>query len=255
MIDPTVRDDLSRFVVHLTREYDGNSPLSNLRRILANRTIEARSVNCVYGPLLGRLGLTKKLKSKFETVCFTETPLTQVRHLTNPKLKRQIELAPYGLVFRQDFLLEHQGGPVHYLNAIYDTDVRDMLLADFRKLFAGRASYAKFSKKYADADARIRHLAMHDVRRPYHDFSWEREWRHVGDLRFDYDDLVAIICPSVFRLKQSAKKMSNRGLLCAWDSLATIDINACVDEWLETLSSKIKQSAALAANRPQASSN
>ena len=38
------------------------------------------------------------------------------------------------------------------------------------------------------------------------DFSWEREWRHTGDFRFEFNQLVAIIAPNPSRFRSGYKK-------------------------------------------------
>lgn len=99
MEDHRNRDDFSRFLVHLTRDYEGNSARSNLREILRAKRIEARNPHCLFQPKIERIGFSDVLKRQFNTVCFTEAPLNQLRFLTREVVGRRIQLKPYGLVF------------------------------------------------------------------------------------------------------------------------------------------------------------
>ena len=102
MKSPSERDDVSRFVVHLTRRYDETSAQKILISILNERKIEARNAHCLFSPLFSELGFSSLLKSKFKTVCFTETPLTQIASLCRTIPGRRIKLRPYGVVFYRD---------------------------------------------------------------------------------------------------------------------------------------------------------
>ena len=86
---PIIRDDISRFVIHLTRRYGGKQSRQNLVSILDQRNIEARTAHCLFSPLFDKLKFTPLLKSKFKTVCFTETPLNQISRLCSPLPGRQ----------------------------------------------------------------------------------------------------------------------------------------------------------------------
>ena len=106
LADHRVRDDLSRFLVHLTRNYGDSTAKDNLISILRQKRIEARNAHCLFGPKISKIGFSRVLKKQFNTVCFTETPLNQLRHLTQEIPGRKIELCPYGLVFWKEHMLE-----------------------------------------------------------------------------------------------------------------------------------------------------
>mgnify|MGYP001297315098 CR=1 FL=1 len=70
------RDDLSTFLVHLTRDIiEGQSAYENLINILNSQVIEARNPK----------GLCYNWDPEFssfaKSVCFTETPLTYIKYL------------------------------------------------------------------------------------------------------------------------------------------------------------------------------
>ncbi len=206
MKGPGDRDDISRFVVHLTRKYRNKTALQNLISILNNRHIEARNAHCLFSPLFSQLAFTDKLKSKFKTVCFTETPLNQIAPLCRKIPGRQIELQPYGLVFHREFLLESGGSPAFYINSD-GTEIRDYLIEQFREHFKGIKSLKKFKlSQLTRHEQIIQYYSFINKMGHRHDFSWEREWRYGGDFKFGYDDLVAIIAKSPLRTKSEINK-------------------------------------------------
>lgn len=206
MKGPKDRDDVSSFVVHLTRRYGTDSALQSLVSILDDRTIEARNPHCLFSPLFSQLGFSALLKSKFKTVCFTETPLNQITPLCRKIPGRQIELEPYGLVFYRDYLLERGGGPAFYINSD-GTEIRDYLIEQFREHFNGIKSLKKFKRHQRRRHEQIiQYYSFINKMGHRYDFSWEREWRFVGDLSFKYEDVVAIIARLPSRLKTEIKK-------------------------------------------------
>lgn len=93
MSDPQLRPDQSSFLVHLTREYEGKSPMENLLAILKSKRIEARTVNCLFIHTMKRLKFSKILTGKFKTVSLTETPIQTIHHLADPHIDRTVKLA------------------------------------------------------------------------------------------------------------------------------------------------------------------
>src|SRR5712692_5454037 len=126
MQHPASRDDLSRFLIHLTRDYEGVSAENNLISILKMRKIQARNAHCLFKHDLAKLRLSSTLQKRFTTVCFTEAPLPQIKRLIAKVAGRQIQLQPYGLVFDKDFLLARGASP-----AIYVILYRTLLLSHF----------------------------------------------------------------------------------------------------------------------------
>ncbi len=195
MTDHKNRDDLSRFLVHLSRKYEGDSARKNLISILKSRRIEARNSHCLFQPKIQNIGFSSKLKKQFNTVCFTETPLNQLRHLVREIPGRQIQLRPYGLVFWKQDLLKNGANPAVYINA-QTGSLRGFLLHEFNRHFENLTQYRSFRKKYgAEADSIIHYYSLVNIISRRIDFSWEREWRFKGHLDFHFNQLVAIILP------------------------------------------------------------
>jgi len=204
------REDLSRFLVHLTRDYDGTVARSNLVSILKEKTIYARNAHCLVLHKIKKMGFSGLLKSKFNTVCFTETPLTQIKQLVIEIEGRKIQLKPYGLVFWKDDLFEKGSSPAIYING-KGTSVSKFLLDEFDSIFKSIKTLKKLKKFEADHYKNIiQYHSLINVVQDKHDFLWEREWRHHGNFTFKYADIVAIIAnnPDGFE-KLCQRKLGN----------------------------------------------
>ena len=193
MKNPKRREDISKFLVHLTRCYEGSDPAENLVSILRSRRMEARNAHCLFKHEPARLGFSPVLTSEFKTTCFTEAPLGQIRRLVGQIPGRQIALEPYGLVFPKDTLLEKGANPAIYLNA-KGTKLREYLLARFRSDFESITTLKRFKQEQQDYyRSIIQYYSLMNIISDTHDFMWEREWRYNGHLSFRYMDLTAII--------------------------------------------------------------
>lgn len=189
------RDDISRFLVHLTRDFGGKTAEQNLLSMLKSRSIKARNPHCLFQHKFQQFNFTDVLKKKFNSVCFTEVPFTQLQYLTAPIPGRRIELKPYGLVFRKADMLTRGASPAIYVNA-KGTAIRDFLLKQFASHFQARRRFKEFSAAFKDdANSIIDYYALVNVISDTHDFSWEREWRLVGDMSFSLSELFAVVVP------------------------------------------------------------
>src|SRR5437016_3781867 len=93
------REDISRFMVHLTRddenewpEGSGGDARHNFESILDHKSILAIKPHCLHGDLIRKV--PEKTQDKFKVACFTETPLAQIKHLL-AVTRRQIDLEAY----------------------------------------------------------------------------------------------------------------------------------------------------------------
>jgi len=236
MRHPKDREDFSRFVVHLTRDFDGADPLENLVAILRFRRIEARSAHCLFSYKIAGIGFSSVLKKKFNTVCLTEVPLNQLRYIVGAYPGRRIELAPYGLVFLKSNLLEKGANPVIYVNS-QETGLRNFLLNQFKDHFGSRKTYRSLRKSYGDhADAIIRYYSLVNLLSPRVDFSWEREWRHQGHLKFEYREIVAIVVPDPERFSANLRRYFGRALAKEIDMIAVVSPHWSYEQLLEATS-------------------
>jgi hypothetical protein len=194
---PKNRDDISKFLIHLTRDYENSMAVDNLVNILYYKVIEARNPHCLFIHKL--TGFTPVLRQKFNSVCLTETPLNQIRNLTIDVSTRKVKLKPYGLVFWKDELLRSGANPAVYINAS-GTGLRDYLLDQFNIQFKDIYRWRDLREANDYSKEIIQYFSLINIVNEKHDFMWEREWRHPGNLSFSYNELVAIIAedPKIF---------------------------------------------------------
>ena len=155
--------DMSEYVVHFTKDYDGHGAYSNVMGILFNQTI--RAVNA--------FGMARKetwLGGSQKAACLSEVPLHHLKRLADKR-------SHFGLGFKKDFVVGLGGGPIIFLASVMWT--------------------AKQSGKVDDPFWRITPFidAPGDYPTGKYMFEWEREWRHVGDLCFQIEDVAFLIVP------------------------------------------------------------
>ena len=166
-IDPTW-NDMSKYVVHFTKEGDGQTAYAQSLSMLFARRIEARNA----------FGAGRHLPPAKKSVCFSEVPLHLLKRIAD-------ERGEYGIGFRKEFLVAEGGGPILY--AYKDT----------------AQAKAIQSMVHASQDAPndpVWNLAPFvDIPGVYgkskYLFEFEREWRKVGDLDFDASDPAFLIIP------------------------------------------------------------
>jgi hypothetical protein len=184
------REDVSLFIVHLTRDdrddySDGASARQNLQDILKARRIRALSPHCTFNRRLK--GLPENIARRFYTACFTETPLNQIHLLVRDIPGRRIKIEPYGICFKKNFIVAQGGQPALYINEYND---RTWLRECLDELFDISVSDTELVKPLWRILPFV--TSMHGG----HDFSWEREWRIRGDLKFTSQDIVCVILPA-----------------------------------------------------------
>ena len=187
------RSDVSRFLVHLTRNYGNDSARRNLLSILARKRIEARSPHCLFKHLISsKMRFSEKLQGLFNTVCLTEAPLDQIQHLAQEIPRRQVHLRPFGLVFLKGELRQRGANPALYISD-KTLGLREFLLEQFREHFRDHRTFKSLRKEHGKrkAEAIITYHALVNLISDKHDFSWEREWRFRGDLTFTYENVSA----------------------------------------------------------------
>lgn len=185
------REDVSRFIVHLTRNdradwaKGGGTARDNFLAILKSQSIWALRPHCVYNRKLDVID--EKIKKKFNVACFTEIPLNQLHLLARDIPGRSVKLEPYGFCFTKEFIVRSGGQPAIYINS-YDGQMRLRECVD--KLFEEAVS----KDSLESPEWRILPFinAMHEK----YDFSWEREWRTSTNLKFKLSDLVCVVIPS-----------------------------------------------------------
>lgn len=181
------RSDISRFVVHLTRDdtkdfTDGGSAEDNFQAIIEDRRICAYQAHCIHAS-----EIPQNLLKKYSVACFTEVPLTQLHLLTKHIPGRKIQLQPFGLVFSREFIISKGAQPAIYINS-YNNNAWLRESAD---------SLCEIARKMKFKSGKVwRFLPYLNAMHERYDFTWEREWRVCGDVEFTPSDVVAVILPS-----------------------------------------------------------
>jgi len=153
--------DLSSYLIHMTSSGEA------LASILASGHIEARNP----------FGLAGKRPENAEThkaACFTEAPASEIDRIRRGR---------FGIAFHRDLIIKAGGQRVWYLN--YGTPAWDAFLHEVNRLHA------------IDDPSRFKELSPYiDMVRPQsYEFDWEREWRVLGGLRFEWEDIAYVIVP------------------------------------------------------------
>jgi hypothetical protein len=196
------RDDISPFLVHLTKSDEDGTPASvilesillSMQLIAGKKGISDARFGYDAKTLLNDSELERKY---FAAVSFTETPLNEIHNLLEIA-SRRVNLEPYGLVFLKDSLSIKGVSPVIYLNNIQRD--KDGLVRALCKLIKNNPNEAVqilpyiaiFGKRLAPAGG----VSPYD---DYLDFTWEREWRFASTTQtfnFEQDDVFIGLCPN-----------------------------------------------------------
>ncbi len=194
------REDLSPFLVHLTRATDATTAKEKLEAILECGQLRAgRTYGDVhYGMSTddwAQLDDDTKMEF-FGAISLTETPLNEIHCLLEIQ-GRQVNLEPYGLVMLRERLKMRGVSPVLYLNNEQtDKDVVVQALCELRARSPEAAKQilplmAFFGNKLKPPNRRTRSIGRND-------WHWEREWRlpaSYGPLQFEAEDVFVGLCP------------------------------------------------------------
>lgn len=191
------REDISPFLVHLARNNGSQTAQNTLLSIAQDKKLKCGSdpiSDARFGVNTTGMGADEK-KELFCAICFTETPLNEVHCLLEID-KRQIHLAPYGLVFLKDNAVRNGVEPVIYINN-YLADKNPVIqsLCSLKDQFPEAAALllpliSVMGKKFTPPGG---NPSDDEV-----DFYWEREWRYVanrGDYPIKNEEIFVGLCP------------------------------------------------------------
>jgi len=201
------RADLSQFLVHLTRNgtFERYIDLGNgrytweisdrldaedsLKKIITSNHIEARSP----------LGYFKfKIDTRWrnrggvqpswlKSVCFSETPLSELNHFYKATVRKKNQYQKFGLGFWEQAIRSYGGNPIFYL----DTRKPQMLQSLDQMVSKGNNQHFKnlmpFMEPFGPPLYKTR--SVDEI-----DFRWEREWRVPGNLSFQPNYVAFGIC-------------------------------------------------------------
>ncbi len=171
--DETQWHDMSEYVVHFTRDYNGHSAYDNMMSILGTGILRARNA----------FGIARH-KAPCQTqhvVCFSEIPMHLVSRLAHRR-------GPYGIGFTKSFLREHGGAPVWYIER--DSPAArsiDQLVALAMSGDPAVAAPIWTITPFVDVPG--------DYSGRRYRFEWEREWRHIGHLSFSVEHATFLVIP------------------------------------------------------------
>jgi hypothetical protein len=163
--------DMSDYVVHFTKDYEGRKAYDNMMGILANRVIRARNP---FGFARTKAPDTASQK----VVCFSEIPLHLLGRLADKR-------SEYGIGFGKAFVIKRKGNPILY--AYKDQRVAVAI----HQLVA--ASKDETNNPIWDLTPFVDMPG--DYYKGAYFFEWEREWRKVGDFKFSVEDVPFLIIP------------------------------------------------------------
>lgn len=229
------RSDLSTFVVHLTRHGKDGTPTAseNLESILKAREIEARSA---FG---WKNGVAESDLSACRVVCFSETPLEHLYVLFQEIQNRDIKMEPYGLAFTKEVARRHGVNPVWYVGHGADFIGR-WRLAGALDALRDEAKAAGFaSSPAATILPFVESMGIWPTTGTTKEFSWEREWRHLGDLSFGDGEVALVLCP--------AAEIDYFESLGRW---VAVDPGWSLEKMISKLSSTARRSKTKAATTP-----
>ncbi len=172
------KGDFSYLLVHLTRRSTNFSAKDVLFNILNEGALKAYKPWCIWIKDLQKPE-NASLQQYFKVVCFTETPLEQIGALLEPLEGRRYQPEPYGLVFRKSYITTNGGNHVFYTIKEIAKPLGEL-----------------YERQKTDIDPNVcRLLALTTLCEKGNDWHWEREWRIVGDLKFDFSDIYCGLCP------------------------------------------------------------
>jgi hypothetical protein len=187
------RSDLSTFLVHFTRDFgDGQNARQNLKSILNERTLEARTP---FGPAANLL--SGKDRASQRCVSFSETPLEHLHCLTQKIPKRQFRFSCYGLAFAKMGARAKGVNPVWYVDI---TPGHEWLMNPINELIERTHRERKKFRRtpLAKICPFIEQMGSGPGTSGYgyrKEFWWEREWRYNGDFKFSWSEVVFGLCP------------------------------------------------------------
>jgi hypothetical protein len=193
------REDLSPYLVHFTRDNTnhftktGKSAHSTFNDIWNQKVIRARRVLCMHRDLIRQE--SPEIQAKFKVACFTESPLTQIKHFVGV-YRRDYRFEGYGFIFKKETLLMKGVSPAQYINQYGTYSLR-----------AWADRLYEMAKKTNFAGLLWQGIPFMNSVHSGNDFDWEREWKVRGNVAFRYRELAGVILP-----ERTASKMWHRAL-------------------------------------------
>lgn len=180
------RTDLSTFVVHLTRDTETGIARTNLESIIRERTLRAGAPKG--WATWEQFALPDDALASQRVVCFTETPLEHAYAMFAEIERRSVHFRPYGVAFPKMVARWMGINPVWYVDMSHAPgEYREWVISNSINALV-RASGADFANsavsKITPFIEGMGTFTNGDGTK-LREFSWEREWRHLGDLSLE----------------------------------------------------------------------
>lgn len=170
--------DMSGHVVHLVRGASQREAYDNIISILADGRLEARS------PFGAARAGAPDVASQ-HCVCFSEIPVDQLGRVIERRLPSD-RTAWHGIAFTKTHLVDRGGGPIMYAyDGTPQAEAIERMMREARRGPNPESHPIWDLAPFVDLPGRGG---------SYY-FEWEREWRHVGDLRFSPGDVAFLVMP------------------------------------------------------------
>jgi Putative abortive phage resistance protein AbiGi, antitoxin len=180
------RSDPSFFLVHLTKTKNDLKSILTLDSE-SKCTLEARKP-------MGKFAGTSDevLGENIKAVCFTESPLAQLRHIIEIyENAEERKHGKFGVVFDRNFLIKKGANPCFYLNSYIPEGANNAVFEILKFL----------QENGRDFDSEIwKFFGLFNIfgtsrDGEFVDYYWEREWRYFGDFKFKHEDICVALCP------------------------------------------------------------
>jgi len=186
------RTDLSTFIVHLTRDSGGGTARQALDSIISSRKLRARTP---MGWAKDEDDPKDRKKQTQRVVCFSETPLEHIYLLVTEIEGRSTRLQPYGLAFTKLVARRMGINPIWYIDMTPGQKKKWALRNAIEELRDDAIKAGNFhAKPIARLTPFMEQMGTWPTRNSQKEFWWEREWRHVGDLRLPKQKIIWL-CP------------------------------------------------------------
>lgn len=183
---------IGEHVAHLTCATDTKSANDVLKDIIQDGTLKARTA---LGRAVKLLGAQGRPTDSQRCVCFTDAPMHELRLFTGYVPGRQRQFEPYGIAITKEQARSSGVNPVWYIDQSpghrwLTRPVEDLVK---RALSSGPAWASEPILELTPFIEVMGSGARGSGERYTKEFSWEREWRHVGD--FALGRQFVVICP------------------------------------------------------------
>ena len=119
----------------------------------------------------------KNFQASPKCVCFSEIPLHHIGRLADRR-------GSYGIGFKKEFLVKHDGGPILYA---YKNTKHAVAMQNLVKAAQNDPTHPIWKvAPFVDIPGMYKGEYF---------FEWEREWRLIGDLKFDTNHPAFLIIP------------------------------------------------------------